>query len=170
MAHHAPPNTPNTKTLNPALWDQLQAIFNLDIPVTTLLINLLENERKALEKRNYNDFQTIIDSKQAPLEQLEKHASVRQQLLTQAGFKDEKTTLEAAEQYAPAVAKAWRKLGEQWAHCQQLNETNERITKRTRLVTGHILELLRGQNNQQKLYDDKGNAHNTGAGRSITSA
>lgn len=163
-------NSSNSSNPTSALWKQLQSIFELDLPVTTQLLQLLENERIALEKRNYDSVQSIITDKQALLEQLEKHASVRQQVLVKAGFTDEKSTLAAADQHAPTVAAAWRSLGEQWTRCQQLNEINERISKRTRLVTSKILDLLRGQANQQKLYDDKGNAHNTGSGRSITSA
>jgi flagella synthesis protein FlgN len=174
MANQQPPNnttnSSNTRNPNPVLWKQLQSIFDLDLPVTTQLLQLLEGERNALEKRSYGNLQTIITDKHALLEQLEKHASVRQQVLTQAGFENEQSTLASADQHAPQVAQAWRKLAEQWASCQKINETNERISKRTRLVTGQILDLLRGQTNQQKLYDDKGNAHNTGAGRSITSA
>ena len=169
------PKNPNakktsTKTPNPALWTQLNAIFEQDIPATAQLLELLETERKALEARNYEGYQELVTNKQTLLAQLEQHSIIRQKLLYQAGFKSEASTLSVADQQAPKVAKAWRALGKQWIHCQQLNEVNELISNRSRLVTGKILDLLRGQTNQQKLYDDKGNAQNATSGRSITSA
>lgn len=155
---------------NSTLWAELRTIFNKDIPATAQLLTLLQNERKALEIRNYDEFQDIIGKKQALLATLENHAKIRQQILQNAGFNDEATTLKAADQQAPTVAKAWRLLGEQWANCQELNEINERIANRTRLVVSQILDLLRGQNTKEKLYDGKGNTNNSSAGRSITSA
>lgn len=155
---------------NAMLWTELHTVFNKDIPATAQLLTLLQNERKALETRNYEEFQDIIGKKQSLLTSLENHSQIRQQLLQNAGFKDEAATLKAADQHAPIVANAWRLLGEQWASCQELNEINERIASRTRLVVSQILDLLRGQNTKEKLYDGKGNTNNSSAGRSITSA
>jgi flagella synthesis protein FlgN len=155
---------------NAILWEQLRTVFDKDIPATTQLLTLLQNERKALETRNYDEFQDIIGKKQTLLAALESNTRIRQQLLQKAGFNDEATTLKAADQQAPSVAKAWRDLGTQWASCQELNEINERIASRTRLVVSQILDLLRGQNSREKLYDGKGNTNNSSAGRSITSA
>lgn len=157
-------------TVNSTLWTQLEKTFKLDISTTTQLLDLLERERKALEERNYDEFQKIIGQKQQHLKQLELHSAVRQQLLQTAGFNDEASTLSAAEQQAPLVAKAWRQLAEEWTRCQKLNDINERIAKRTRLVVGQILDLLRGQNNQAKLYTNKGESHASSGGRTITSA
>jgi flagella synthesis protein FlgN len=155
---------------NQRLWVELSAIFEQDIPTTSQLLDLLQQERSALETRNYDQFQHIIAQKQELVAQLESHSNNRQQLLLEAGFTDEPKTLSAADSQAPAVAKAWRQLGEQWRHCQELNEINERIAKRTRLVVGQVLDLLRGQNNSAKLYTSTGDAKNTSSGRTITSA
>lgn len=155
---------------NLQVWNGLNTTFEQDIPATAQLLDLLQNERKALENRDYKEFQELIGQKQKVLALLENHSTIRQQLLHNAGFTDEASTLKAAEQQAPNIAKSWKKLGKQWANCQELNEINERIAKRTRLVVDQILDMLRGQNKQEKLYDVKGYTHNTSSGRSITSA
>jgi flagella synthesis protein FlgN len=152
------------------LWAQLEKTFQQDIPTTSHLLSLLARERKALESRDYDEFQKIVSQKQQHLKQLELHSAVRQQLLQTAGFNDEASTLNAAEKQAPIVAKAWRELAEEWAQCQQLNEVNERIAKRTKLVVGQILDMLRGQNNQAKIYTNKGESGSSSGGRTITSA
>jgi flagella synthesis protein FlgN len=156
--------------LNQTLWARLEATFKQDIPTTVELLDILQQERKALEERHYSDFQQILDSKHRLLMQLEDHAAARQQLLADAGLNDEPSTLTLAAQQAPGVANAWRKLGTQWTRCQELNEINERIARRTRLVVGQILDLLRGQQGEARLYTGQGQTRSNGAGRSITSA
>ena len=106
---------------NQSLWAELQNTFAQDIPATAELLDILQRERKALEQRDYDEFQKIIGGKQTLLSQLQSHAATRQQLLQQAGFNDESSTLIAAEKQAPLVASAWRDLAQQWTHCQELN-------------------------------------------------
>ncbi len=130
----------------------------------------MEEERKALEKRDYDHFQQILTDKQPLLERLENHAHTRRELVQAAGFSDEPSTLSAADRQAPAVARVWRQLGEQWQTCQELNAVNERIAQRTRLVVGQILDLLRGTAGDTKLYDSKGGTRHAGGGHKITNA
>ena len=151
------------------LWSRFDKTFKLDLTTTTELLDILQQERTSLETRDYDSFQKLLSQKHQLIKQLEIHSQVRQRLLQEAGFSDETTTLHAADQQAPAIAKAWRQLTEQWQQCQHLNEINERIAKRTRLVVGQILDMLRG-NNAQKLYTSKGDTRNHSTGRSITNA
>lgn len=155
---------------NQALWTALQSTFDKDIPVTTTLLELLQRERKSLEERDYDTFRDVLSDKQACLTTLESHAQHRQQWLQKAGLRDEKGALDLAETEAPTVAVTWRQLSEQWQQCQQLNEVNERIAKRTRLVVGQMLDMLRGRTGATKVYDNKGGTHSSGGGNSITSA
>lgn len=155
---------------NTALWNNVEATLQQDLPVTSELLSLLERERKALEDRDYAEFEQIMGPKKQLLLQLEQHATLRQQLLRQAGFTDETTTLIQAREQAPSVADCWQELAALWRNCQQLNEVNERIAKRTRMVVGQILDAIRGQNNQTRLYTSKGDAQTSAASRSITSA
>lgn len=157
-------------TQQQGLWAALEDTFQQDIPATDQLLDLLERERKSLEQRKYEDLQDIIQRKQTLLALLENHAVSRQQLLTEAGYSDEASTLLEADQQAPAVAKSWRSLGDKWTRCQELNEINGRIAKRTRLVVGQVLDLIRGQQGEARLYTGKGNTSSNGGGRTITSA
>ena len=159
-----------TPSPDSTLWSDIEATFGHDIRATAKLLDLLQRERKALEQRNYEEFQNIIGQKQPLLGILEYHANTRQQLLTAAGYDNEQATLDAADIQAPAVAKAWRKLADEWKQCQNLNEVNERIAKRTRLVVNQMLDVLHGQNSRNKLYTSSGDAKTTTAGRPISSA
>lgn len=152
------------------LWLKLENTFKQDLPATSQLLEILQQERSSLEERDYDTFEKLIGPKQHLLKQLESHAKTRQALIQQADFVDERSTLEAAKEQAPLVAQAWCELTEQWQQCQKLNEVNELIAKRTRLVVGQVLDLLRGSTNQPKLYTNKGDTHNRSTGRSITNA
>ena len=153
-----------------ALWSQLNHTLESDLTTTGQLLDLLNRERQSLEQRDYQTFQQLLREKQSLLQHLENQSKQRQQLLKAAGFSDETSTLQAADHYAPAVAQAWRSLVEQWKRCQELNAVNERIAQRTRLVANRILDILRGSRGGTRLYDNKGSAHTSGGGGTITSA
>ncbi|WP_339672248.1 flagellar protein FlgN [Dasania marina] len=155
---------------SPQLWSELLATFHKDLPLTTQLHKLLLQERSALENRDYDNIKTLLADKNSLVENLKQHAHTRMHALQAAGLADETATLNAAEQESPIVAKAWRQLAQQWDECQHLNAVNERILQRTRLVVNQTLDLLRGANQQNRLYDPKGMANNNSTGRSITSA
>ena len=155
---------------NPTLWSELQGTFIADLKTTRLLQGALKKERATLEKRQYDQLDAIIALKAQLLEKLQQQIMVRQQLFQSAGFQQESEALEAAQQEAPSVAKAWQQIAEQWQICQELSVINEGIVQRTRQVVGQTLDLLRGQQGQQKLYSPSGEAQSSQPGRSITSA
>lgn len=156
--------------IDPSLWSDLQATFKEDIRATGQLEDVLVHERAALEHRDYRSFQDLLQQKQSLLGLLERHAGARQQRLHQAGFRDERSTLQAAENEAPQLAQTWHELGAQWRHCQELNAVNERIAQRTRLVVSHMLDMLRGRHQQGNIYTQNGGTRSTSSGQSITSA
>lgn len=155
---------------SPQLWAELQSTFHKDLPVSLKLYKVLEQERSALESRDYDAFQQLLSHKKQLIAQLKNNANTRIHALHAAGFNDEHTALATASQEAPAVAKAWNQLSDQWKECQHLNAVNEKVMQRTRLVVSQTLDLLRGATNQNKLYDPKGMASNSAMGRTITSA
>lgn len=155
---------------SPQLWSELQSTFQKDLPQTVQLHKLLIEERTALESRDYETFQALLKNKNTLIAGLKQHAGTRMHALQAAGLQDEKNTLIAAEKEAPSVAKAWRQLAKQWDECQHLNAVNERILQRTRLVVTQTLDLIRGNNGANRLYDGKGRSNNSALGRTITSA
>lgn len=155
---------------NPKLWTELQGTFIADLKTTRQLQDALKKERATLETRQYEQLDAIIALKAQLLEKLQQQIMVRQQLFQTAGFQQESAALEAAKIEAPAVAKAWQQIAEQWQSCQELSLINERIVQRTKQVVGQTLDVLRGQQSQQKLYNPSGETPAGQPGRSITSA
>ena len=153
-----------------ALWAELDTSIRQDIINSQSLLTLLQQEKIALEQRDYPSLETFIHQKKQLLSSIKQSGNYRGHSLQSAGFKDEQSALQQAEREAPNTANAWHQLVELWQECQHLNKVNEHIMQRTKLVVSKTLDLLRGANNQQKLYDTKGMASSTLNGRSITSA
>jgi flagella synthesis protein FlgN len=157
-------------TISREFWLDLRTSFEKDFSINQQLLELLNREREALENRDYGTFQKIISDKLPLLKLLEQHSSSRQKQFKESGFNSEEEALMAAEQQAPEIAKLWRQLGEQWQQCQQLNQVNEKVAQRTKLVVGKLLDILRGENSQNKIYTPKGDTIGSATGRTITSA
>lgn len=152
------------------LWQNLDQSFQQDMAATRELALILKKERTALEERNYEAFQKFIAAKNPLITQLEEHHVRRQKMLAAAGIADENAALELVKREQAPVAERWLQLAAQWQECQRLNEINDRIAQRTRLVVGQILGLLRGQSGQTPLYTNQGSTTASAPGRTITSA
>lgn len=161
--------TPQSDPQNRSLWRAIQASFIEDLKACRHLKTLFQQERSALELRDYEQFKALGEAKAPPLQQLQTRIGQRQQLWLQAGFSSEEQALKAAEQQAPSVAKAWRQLSEQWQECQQLNSINEQLMHRTRLAVTQTLDILRGSGNN-RTYDTHGSTQQAAASRCIASA
>ena len=123
------------------------------------LEQLLLLEKTALQERQFQNLQQHLQQKRQLLATLEKNASHRQQVLQQMKF--------------PATANGWRQLlrdadtsghaMQRWEQleillrrCHGLNAVNEKLTHRTHMAASQIMDILRGANNQPKLYTDTG--------------
>lgn len=151
-------------------WSLLLQLLQRDTTHSEQLLDLLRAERKALESRDYAQFEALITPKQSALEQLERNLSVRRQHLQQMGFSSDTDALQAAELRVPPVARAWLAAAELWRECQAANQVNEQISRRTRQVVEQVLDALRGQHAQSTTYDASGAAHRPNSGRTISSA
>lgn len=151
-------------------WSLLNQLLQRDIANSEQLLNLLLEERKALESRDYGVFETLVAPKQQSVKQLEQNLTVRRQHLRQMGFNNDLDALQAARVQATTVATCWESAAALWEDCQNASQVNEQICRRTRLVVERVLDVLRGQHSQGATYDASGAAERSGRGRTISSA
>ena len=157
--------------MNPTTpWPELGTQLQHDQQTTQQLLQLLEDERIALESRNYDTLNALLAQKQPLLSQLEGNAKQRSLWLKHYGFKDERQLLKSAEQQAPDVADIWNALADDWELCQERNRVNDMVAKRTKLVADRLLDLLHGTTQKAATYGADGAYRSKGLGRSITSA
>jgi flagellar biosynthesis/type III secretory pathway chaperone len=131
---------------------------------------LLEQERKALEQRDYGVFEQLLGKKNQLLMMLQHNTTERQNWLHGQGFANDTLALVQVETQAPALARMWHKLAELWRQCQHASHVNDQISQRTRAVVGRMLDVLSGNAGQGSTYDGKGATQRMQTGRNITSA
>ena len=152
------------------LWPVMAKSLENALEATRQLKDVISREHEALENRQYSDFADISATKLTLITTIEQQSAQRSEWFRETGFADEQSALLAAQRRAPMVASQWQQLVTLWQECQHQNAVNERIAQRTKLVVGQLLDLLRGQNHRERLYDAKGNATPSSGGRPITSA
>ena len=151
-------------------WSLLDQLLQRDSVGAEQLLALLRDERKTLESRDFALFETLVAPKKQLVAQLEQNQAVRQQHLRQLGFASDAAALKAAQRSAPAVASRWQSAADLWQECQNANQVNEQICRRTRLIVERTLDILRGQHPQSATYDASGASQRSGSGRTISSA
>jgi flagellar biosynthesis/type III secretory pathway chaperone len=151
-------------------WSLLHQLLQRDTTTSEQLHNLLLEERKALESRDYATFATLVTPKTQLVKQLEQNLTVRRQHLRQMGLNTDLDALQAARTSAPAVATCWESAAALWENCQNASQVNDQICQRTRLVVERTLDVLRGEHSQGATYNASGAAERSGSGRTISSA
>lgn len=164
-----PVTTPRSNTANPD-WSQLISSLREADALSQQLLAVLDLERKALEQRDYANFETLLGEKTRLLMALEANTRLRGNWLQQHGFADDRSALKHLEQQLPELAKRWRALAALWQQCQTASRINDQISQRTRMVVGKMLDILSGNAGQGSIYDDKGTTRRAQTGRTITNA
>lgn len=151
-------------------WAELDALLAADEQFGEQLGNILNQERDALQRRDYAAFEQQLADKQRLVAELEQRSQLRRDWLRQHGCPDELRALTRAEREQPAVAERWHRLAERWRECQQANLVNEQICQRTRVVVGRLLDILRGDTPGGGTYDASGSARRLDNGRRLGDA
>jgi len=151
-------------------WSELDRSLERDTLLSHEMLEILEQERKSLEERRYEQFEQLLGQKQQLIQDLEHGARNRRRWLAGLGFGNDTDALARVRQENPDVAGRWQAAAELWRECQRANQINEQICQRTRVVVERVLDLLRGQPGQGATYDAKGVPRHQEGGRTITNA
>ena len=155
-----------------ALTAQLLESIEHDSQCCTELLALIEHEYVALQQRNLNNLEELLNAKQALLAQLDQGASQRSQLLEQHGLKADLDSLKHLAQEADdgkTLLDQAQHLSAQLHLCQEANLRNGRLIQASQHNTRQMLNLLRG-NSPQDLYDKQGGAARISSSRPISQA
>ncbi|MDY0007618.1 MAG: flagellar protein FlgN [Spongiibacteraceae bacterium] len=161
---------PQATSHPPYDWQRLDTLIRADLATTQTLLTLLQREKTALETREYEGFDALLADKQRAVAELEQGAGERAALLAASDYHDDAALLAACTNAAPDTATCWRELIAHWEQCQHLNQVNEQIVRRTRLVIGRVLDILQGRSERVDLYDAGGQTRHSAGGRDISQA
>lgn len=148
--------------------DQLNALTRQGIGFLTTLNQLLDAELDALEQRDIEQLQTLVQQKTDALQQLEANNQHRNQLFIDAGITPDKAGLQQfTQQLPPPQAEQFKAL---WSELEQIlkavnekNQRNELIINRNSRNLEQLLSILRGQNQKNTLYNQTGSKGNYSA-------
>lgn len=131
-----------------------------DIGAAEALLQLIEDEFHALDARDLEHLQGLLDSKLPLLQQLERNGRQRSETLRQAGVSSDRAglaALTAQGKVEPGTVELSERLAALLEQCQQANLRNGRIIRNNQHATGRLLDILRGQDTPS-LYDRRGGA------------
>lgn len=152
----------------------LSSSMSQAIELLETLNSLLIAERTALKERDTANIQALLEQKTALLNQLEQNATARSQLLVTAGFNGDESGMDNYLDSLPASAASlqqqWQALKDKLQVCKDANQLNGTVVHRSKTQIEALLNILRGQSGQQKIYDDAGKASSVGSGHSLAKA
>jgi flagellar biosynthesis/type III secretory pathway chaperone len=131
--------------------EQIADILSKQIEAATQLQQLLSQERNALEGRDLDNIDAIIQQKQAQVGILDDLERKRGQLVQNAGFDNKPEMFSAyldAEDHDLRLTKLTDRLKEVLSECFQLNRINGGIAELSYHYLNQSLAVLRGTGNQ----------------------
>jgi len=138
------------------------------------LNTLLMVERTALKDRDTTNIKSLLEQKTGLLRELEANATQRSQLLTQSGFDGNEQGMTAYLETLPTTASAlinqWQILKDKLLSCKEANQINGSIVNRSRAQVESLLNIMRGQSGEQKIYTGTGKSSVVGGGHSLGKA
>lgn len=151
------------------------ALFDLfisDIGTAQQLLELIDNEFKALTERDLPRLDSLLSEKQPLLALLQQHGSERSRLLLNAGKPanhEGLTAFAAGSALGDQLLISSEELSALLQRCQEANLRNGRLIRVNQASVGSILGILRG-GETPGLYDSRGSTARIGQHRPLSQA
>lgn len=161
-----------------ALFQKVQQLLEDEIREVSKLHDLLTAETLALQNPDPAALAEVIKQKALPLASLEQSQRARYTLLeklqrpaNEDGWRDLLTQLDAnAEGVTQLLTPLLDRLLETLALCRTTNRVNEKIVSRSQYSVQHLLDIMRGNIPNNKLYGATGNTVTLSVAKPITAA
>lgn len=155
-----------------SLIDSLVPLLNNDASQLASLEQILKEERTALETRNAEALQQAVERKAQTVRLIQDNAKAKSQLFAKHGLPVSPQHIKAAlaKLQREDVLTLWDQVKAQLDHCQFLNEINGRIVSRSQQSVGRLMDILRGKDQQQKLYGQNGRGNALGSSHLLAHA
>jgi len=155
-----------------ALIDSLIPLLQRDAAQLSSLEQILKEERAALESRDNPALQAAVERKAQTVQLIQNNAQEKSRLFAQHGLPVSPQHIKAAlaQLKREDVLELWEQVKAQLEHCQSLNEINGRIVSRSQQSVARLMDILRGQDRQQKLYGQNGRDNSMGSTNLLANA
>ena len=139
--------------------DTLASLLEQELTLAVQLHQLMEQEHTALGANDLQALQELQPQSARQVEQLRNLASDRLQWMKDRQLPLASSCLDHPSlQPAANLRRLWQMLEEQYLRNQKLSEILSEIVLTARFRTQQKLKILRGQQNDPHLYNDKGKA------------
>ena len=160
------------------LFQQVQQLLEQETHQVSKLLDLLKAETLALQNPDSAALAEVIKHKALPLAALEQSQRARYKLLSELqcpadenGWNDLVTQLDInAAEPSPALSAVFDNLLQTLTLCRTANHVNEEIVSRSQYSVQHLLDIMRGDIPNNKLYSATGNTVTINDARPITAA
>lgn len=140
---------------------ELSGIYSHEHDCLDRLDKVLRSEREALRSRQLKEINTNSDKKQALINELEMLDQRRRDLIAQMTATDSSKTL------SDDIMSRDNLLKKRLQDFQHSNRINLGIIELSRILTDQMLNILRGEQNNDDLYDPGGTHNKSGFTKSI---
>ena len=152
--------------------EDLQQQIQQDTAACTLLLDLLSQEREALKKRDTDALEIILKHKTEKLMQLDNSAKKRTLWAQQLNIdiKSSGWSQLLQELKKPDIVQSWGALKELIDDCKKSNEVNGKLLSRNQKTLSRLLDVVRGKNTNNTLYNAYGSSSSGAASMKVGEA
>ena len=152
----------------------LAASLDRSIEDMRQLAELMLEELRAIESRDPDGLQQVVDAKRDLLARLENETAQQKRRVEAAGFDFTPAGIERfvqAHDQADQLGARWSTLLDHTRRCDRLNGDNARLIERDQRRVAMTLRLLKGEDASATTYDPRGRTASSGQrGRTISQA
>ena len=164
-----------SQQVTPQKAQQFLALLKKDLNKSDQLLQFLEAEKSAIEKRDFDSYNALSNNKKQLLIEIESMERERHAVMADMGFSVDKAGFESFLTQVPSNWRArfealWNSLTDKLQRCRALNQVNGKILLHAQIATERLMQMLQGVNSNQTVYHANGRTSQTGKNRCLAMA
>lgn len=151
------------------------SILKKDLSKADQLLQYLEAEKSAIEKRDLDGYQGLQNNKKQLLIDIEALDRERKTLMEEMGFATDKEGFYAFLEKVPGNWRSpfedlWRTLSEKMNRCKDLNQVNGKILLHAQVATERLMQMIQGVSTNETVYRANGRTSQSSNARCLATA
>ena len=161
--------------VNPQTAQKFLQLLKLDLGKTDQLLQYLEAEKSAIEARDFDAYNNLLNSKKQLLIEIESLERERRSMMEQMQFSPDKEGFNEFLNHVPSSWKGrfedlWSTLSQKLGRCRDLNQINGKILLHAQIATERLMQLMKGVSQNEMVYRPNGRTAILGNQRSLATA
>ncbi|MDX1693365.1 MAG: flagellar protein FlgN [Ketobacteraceae bacterium] len=154
---------------------QFLGLLKKDLSKADQLLQYLEAEKSAIEKRDLDGYHGLQNNKKQLLIEIESLDRERKSLMESMGFSADKQGFQSFLQQVPANWRSrfehlWESLSGKLNRCKDLNQVNGKILLHAQIATERLMQMIKGVSTNETVYQQNGRTSQGGNARCLATA